>query len=111
MCVTQLIFLIMMFSANTVTEKGKSGEVPCIDDDKFYRNPKAPSHSVWSPAECAKYFLCLGNYKSHKKKENPFNYRLSFVIIKVCFYLELKLRKMIFFACVFICFNSIDKYI
>lgn len=51
---------IVMFSANTA-EKGKSGEVPCIDDNKFYRNPNAPSHSVWSPTECAKYFLCLGN--------------------------------------------------
>lgn len=50
-----------VFSANTATEKGKSEEVPCIDDNKFYRNPKTPSHNVWSPTECAKYFLCLGN--------------------------------------------------
>lgn len=60
---THTFIYIVIFSANTAAEKGKSGEVPCIDDNKFYRNPHAPSHSVWSPAECAKYFLCLGNYR------------------------------------------------
>ncbi|XP_011151123.1 uncharacterized protein LOC105190208 [Harpegnathos saltator] len=56
------LIALLAVSANTAAEKGKSEEeVPCIDDNKFYRNPKAPSHSVWSAAECAKYFLCLDN--------------------------------------------------
>ncbi|XP_071571775.1 chitin deacetylase 1 isoform X2 [Temnothorax nylanderi] len=54
-----VLITLLAVSANTAAEKGKSGEVPCIDDNKFYRNPNAPSHSVWSPTECAKYFLCL----------------------------------------------------
>ncbi|KAL6264333.1 hypothetical protein P5V15_004440 [Pogonomyrmex californicus] len=56
-----ILIKLLAVSANTLAEKGKSGEVPCIDDNKFYRNPNAPSHSVWSPIECAKYFLCLDN--------------------------------------------------
>ncbi|XP_014480783.1 PREDICTED: uncharacterized protein LOC106747613 isoform X2 [Dinoponera quadriceps] len=55
------LIALLAVSGNATTEKGKSGGVPCIDDNKFYRNPEAPSHSIWSPAECAKYFLCLDN--------------------------------------------------
>lgn len=47
--------------ANTSLGKEKSQDTPCIDDNKFYRNPNAPAHNVWSPGECAKYYLCLGN--------------------------------------------------
>ncbi|XP_066601729.1 chitin deacetylase 1 [Prorops nasuta] len=39
----------------------KSANAPCINDNKFYRNPNTPAHSVWAPGECAKYYLCLDN--------------------------------------------------
>ncbi|XP_014609086.1 PREDICTED: uncharacterized protein LOC106789421 [Polistes canadensis] len=41
------------------TEKIRNA--PCIDDNKFYRNPNTPAYNVWSPSECAKYYLCLDN--------------------------------------------------
>ena len=53
-------------SASTSLGKEKSDDTPCIDDNKFYRNPNAPTRNVWSPAECAKYYLCLGNSLYHR---------------------------------------------
>ncbi|XP_015108931.1 uncharacterized protein LOC107035846 [Diachasma alloeum] len=39
----------------------ETNDAACIEDNKFYRNPNTPAHSVWAPIECAKYFLCLDN--------------------------------------------------
>ncbi|OXU32100.1 hypothetical protein TSAR_002941, partial [Trichomalopsis sarcophagae] len=48
-------------SAAKVSSKESSVTAPCLHDTKFYRNSKTPAHAVWTPAECAKYYLCLDN--------------------------------------------------
>lgn len=52
---------IFHFSAIAVKATERIENAPCIDNDKFYRNPNTPAYNVWSPSECAKYYLCLGN--------------------------------------------------
>lgn len=54
-----VLFAALACSVRLTQAKEKSEDAPCIDDNKFYRNPNAAAHSVWSPAECAKYYLCL----------------------------------------------------
>ncbi|KAJ8683192.1 hypothetical protein QAD02_018984 [Eretmocerus hayati] len=39
--------------------KEPSVPAPCLDDSKFYRNPRISSHAAWTTTECAKYYLCL----------------------------------------------------
>ncbi|CAK9828749.1 Chitin deacetylase 1 [Anthophora retusa] len=58
-----LLLLALVFSADTFASGKEKPEdaLPCIDDSRFYRNPNAPAHNVWSPTECAKYYLCLDN--------------------------------------------------
>lgn len=52
----------------------KSEDAPCIHDNKFYRNPNSPAHNIWSPTECAKYYLCLGNCPDYVSRvENNFS--------------------------------------
>lgn len=34
--------------------------VPCLEDGRFYRNPRAEPERVWTISECSKYYLCLG---------------------------------------------------
>lgn len=58
---TRLDWISVYISGDASRVKEKSEDAPCIDDNKFYRNPNSPAHNVWSPAECAKYYLCLGN--------------------------------------------------
>ncbi|RLU17137.1 hypothetical protein DMN91_011206 [Ooceraea biroi] len=59
----RFIALVFSVSGNVAVEKETllREKVPCIDDNKFYRDPNRQPHSVWSPAECAKYFVCLDN--------------------------------------------------
>ncbi|PNF25120.1 hypothetical protein B7P43_G01988 [Cryptotermes secundus] len=33
--------------------------VPCLEDGRFYRNPRAEPERVWTTSECSKYYLCL----------------------------------------------------
>ncbi|XP_078047142.1 chitin and LDLR binding deacetylase 3 [Augochlora pura] len=54
-----LLLVALAVSAGAARGKEKPEGTPCIDDQKFYRNPNAPARDVWSPAECAKYYLCL----------------------------------------------------
>ncbi|XP_015437349.1 PREDICTED: uncharacterized protein LOC107192572 [Dufourea novaeangliae] len=57
-----LLLVAVAISADVSRGKGRSEEdTPCIDDNKFYRNPYAPARDVWSTTECAKYYLCLDN--------------------------------------------------
>ncbi|KAB0794026.1 hypothetical protein PPYR_13646 [Photinus pyralis] len=35
------------------------GEVRCLQNERFYRDPERPAHTVWTGQECSKYFLCL----------------------------------------------------
>ncbi|XP_076167939.1 chitin and LDLR binding deacetylase 3 isoform X1 [Ptiloglossa arizonensis] len=56
-----LHLVAFVFSATASRGTEKSEDTPCIDDSRFYRNPNAPARNVWSPAECAKYYLCLDN--------------------------------------------------
>jgi hypothetical protein len=35
-------------------------KVPCMEDGRFYRNPKIAPDKVWTISECSKYYLCLG---------------------------------------------------
>ncbi|XP_026299909.1 uncharacterized protein LOC725391 isoform X3 [Apis mellifera] len=56
-----LATLLLLLPSDASRVKEKSEDAPCIDDNKFYRNPNSPAHNVWSPAECAKYYLCLDN--------------------------------------------------
>jgi len=34
-------------------------KVPCLETDKFYRNPNRDPAHVWSTTECSKYFFCV----------------------------------------------------
>ncbi|XP_043513906.1 chitin deacetylase 1 isoform X1 [Frieseomelitta varia] len=52
---------VIFFLASTSLGKETPEDTPCIDDNKFYRNPNAPTRNIWSPVECAKYYLCLDN--------------------------------------------------
>ncbi|CAG5108914.1 Similar to CDA1: Chitin deacetylase 1 (Bombyx mori) [Cotesia congregata] len=52
------VFIILLIIQ---TAHGSSIKAPCIEDSKFYRNPNTLAHNVWSPNECAKYYLCLDN--------------------------------------------------
>lgn len=36
-----------------------SGEIRCLENGRFYRDPNRPTHKVWTATECSKYFLCL----------------------------------------------------
>lgn len=36
-------------------------KVPCIENDKFYRNPNRDAAHIWSTTLCAKYYLCIEN--------------------------------------------------
>ncbi|KAK0171255.1 hypothetical protein PV328_009005 [Microctonus aethiopoides] len=58
-----LLFILLQtgFWATFVEADGSSNDAPCFEDSKFYRNPNTLAHSVWSPNECAKYYLCLDN--------------------------------------------------
>nr|XP_012153782.1 PREDICTED: uncharacterized protein LOC100882646 isoform X3 [Megachile rotundata]XP_012153793.1 PREDICTED: uncharacterized protein LOC100882646 isoform X3 [Megachile rotundata] len=56
-----LFLFAFLFPASTLEGKEKPEGAPCIDHSKFYRNPNTPAHNVWSPPECAKYYLCLDN--------------------------------------------------
>ena len=53
------LFYILVSNA---TSKELLAQAPCLDDNKFYRNPRTPTHIVWTPTECAKYYLCLGKH-------------------------------------------------
>ncbi|XP_012282378.1 uncharacterized protein LOC105700791 [Orussus abietinus] len=53
----QVPFLTLLLISGSVLTRGKTTN--CIDNGKFYRNPRTPTRSVWSPTECAKYYLCL----------------------------------------------------
>lgn len=53
-------YLTVGFWVTLVEADGSSNDAPCFEDSKFYRNPNTLAHSVWSPNECAKYYLCLG---------------------------------------------------
>ncbi|XP_034947909.1 uncharacterized protein ChLD3 [Chelonus insularis] len=56
----RMLHLVLLFSTVFWMTEGSS-DIPCIEDSKFYRNPNTPTHNVWSPSECAKYYLCLDN--------------------------------------------------
>ena len=34
-------------------------KIPCIENDKFYRNPNRDPAAVWSQTECANYYFCV----------------------------------------------------
>ncbi|KAK5641080.1 hypothetical protein RI129_009627 [Pyrocoelia pectoralis] len=36
-----------------------SRQVRCLQNERFYRDPDRPAHTVWTGQECSKYFLCL----------------------------------------------------
>lgn len=36
-----------------------AANIPCMEDGRFYRNPRPPPHRVWTNGECSKYYLCL----------------------------------------------------
>ncbi|XP_015592740.1 uncharacterized protein LOC107266605 isoform X2 [Cephus cinctus] len=55
--IERLIPCLLVWSAFGQSEVESTA--PCIDHNKFYRNPKTPSHRVWATTECAKYYLCL----------------------------------------------------
>ncbi|XP_011497525.1 PREDICTED: uncharacterized protein LOC105361915 isoform X2 [Ceratosolen solmsi marchali] len=54
-----LVVLCAQSLASKVSSKELTDQPPCLDDNKFYRNPKMQPHVLWSPGECAKYYLCL----------------------------------------------------
>lgn len=39
-----------------------ANNIPCMEDGRFYRNPRPLPHRVWTNSECSKYYLCLGEY-------------------------------------------------
>lgn len=51
-----------LFLVPSVLSQEQEHNAPCVDDSKFYRNPNTLSRNVWTPSECAKYYLCLGKY-------------------------------------------------
>ncbi|XP_071451813.1 chitin deacetylase 1 [Hetaerina americana] len=40
-------------------QRRRPNKVPCLVEDKFYRNPNRKPNRVWSNTECSKYYLCL----------------------------------------------------
>ncbi len=38
--------------------------IRCMNNGKFYRNPDREKAKMWSTGECAKYYLCIGNYQT-----------------------------------------------
>ncbi|XP_051176820.1 chitin deacetylase 1 isoform X1 [Leptopilina boulardi] len=52
---------LFLFSVTSVLSQEQEHNAPCVDDSKFYRNPNTPTHNVWTPSECGKYYLCLDN--------------------------------------------------
>ncbi|XP_012261023.2 chitin deacetylase 1 [Athalia rosae] len=52
---------LLLFYVAVTRAKESTDRVECIDDDRFYRNPKTPAHKIWTQDECAKYYLCLDN--------------------------------------------------
>ena len=51
-----LFFIIFHFTGSA---SGLRDKIPCIDSDKFYRNPNRDPAHVWSIKECSKYFYCV----------------------------------------------------
>ena len=35
-------------------------KIKCIDNGKFYRNPKGDPDTKFRKKECAEYYLCIG---------------------------------------------------
>ena len=42
-----------------IQAEGLRDKIPCIENDKFYRNPNRDPAHVWSQTECAKYYYCV----------------------------------------------------
>lgn len=38
---------------------GLREKIPCIGNEKFYRNPNRDPDTMWSNAQCSKYHLCI----------------------------------------------------
>lgn len=58
--------------AQTLREK-----VPCIESDKFYRNPNRAADHVWSTSECSKYYLCIENEVFHFECSTGLNFDIN----------------------------------
>lgn len=43
-----------------VAARERRSTVPCVENGRFYRNPKQSPRKAWVANECAKYYLCLG---------------------------------------------------
>ena len=44
---------------SSIWGEGLRDRIPCIENDKFYRNPNRDPAHVWSQTECAKYYYCV----------------------------------------------------
>ena len=52
----QPLFLLLIFCNGILALRDK---VPCIENDKFYRNPNRDPATVWSISVCSKYYFCV----------------------------------------------------
>lgn len=55
----KLKILLVTLSLLAVSSRGLRDKVPCLDNDKFYRNPNRDPAHVWSQTECSKYYFCV----------------------------------------------------
>ena len=55
----QAAALLLLIPAYAVT--GLREKVPCIENDKFYRNPNRDPAAIWATGVCSKYYLCIEN--------------------------------------------------
>ena len=53
------MYFWLLFALGLPQIRGLRDKVPCIENDKFYRNPNRDPAHVWSTTECAKYFFCV----------------------------------------------------
>lgn len=54
-----LVLIIEALGNNTQRNNPISTRTECLEDSRFYRDPKRPVHKIWTNSECSKYYLCL----------------------------------------------------
>jgi hypothetical protein len=57
----QTILCLYFFKTVVSVSTALREKVPCIDNDKFYRNPNRDAAHIWSATLCSQYYLCVEN--------------------------------------------------
>jgi len=51
--------LALVIAVLVAVVKGLREKVPCVENDKFYRNPNRDPSAIWATGVCSKYYLCI----------------------------------------------------